>query len=47
MTVRFKTVREDFSPNLDTLKIQQVLLYIVRADAASFEVPVTHLRYTA
>jgi hypothetical protein len=47
MTVRFKTVREDFPPNLDALKIQQVLLYFVRADAASFEVPVTHLRYTA
>jgi hypothetical protein len=36
-----------FPPNLEALKIQQVLLYFVRADAGSFEVPVSHLRYTA
>jgi hypothetical protein len=47
MTVRFRTVREDFPPNIEGLKIQHVLLYFVRADGQSFEVPVTHLRYSA
>lgn len=47
MTVRFKTFHEDFPPNIDALKIQQVLLYFVRADGKSFEVPVAHLHYTA
>jgi hypothetical protein len=46
MTVRFTTVREDFPPNLDDLKIQQVVLYFARADGQSFEVPVTHLHFT-
>jgi hypothetical protein len=47
MKVLFKTVREDFPPNLGSLKIQQVLLYFARAEGKSFEVPVTQLRYTA
>jgi hypothetical protein len=47
MTVRFTTVREDFPSNVESLKIQHVLLYFVRTDAASFEVPVSQLRYTA
>lgn len=47
MTVRFTTLREDFPPNIEALKIQHVLLYFVRADATSFEVPVSQLRYTA
>ena len=47
MTVSFKTFREDFPPNIDSLKIQQVLLYFVRANGKSFEVPVNHLHYTA
>jgi hypothetical protein len=46
MTVTFKTSREDFPPNLDALKIQQVVLYFVRAKGEPFEVPVRHLRYT-
>jgi hypothetical protein len=46
MTVRFSTRREDFPPNLESLKIQQVILYFVRAAGKSFEVPVTHLRFT-
>ena len=33
--------------NIQTLKIQHVLLYFARANATSFEVPVTYLRYTA
>src|SRR5207245_4677387 len=47
MTVKFSTIREDFPPNIEALKIQQVLLYFVRADGKSFEVPVTHLYYSA
>lgn len=49
MTVRFKTAREDFPPNIDdqSLKIQHVVLCFVRADGASpLEVPVTHLQFT-
>ena len=30
MTVRFSTIREDFLPNLENLKIQHVALYFVR-----------------
>jgi hypothetical protein len=47
MTVRFTTLREDFPPNLEALKIQHVLLYFVRSTAPSVEVLVSHLRYTA
>ena len=43
MTVRFKTVSDDFPPNLENLKIQQLVLYFARADGKSFEVPVSHL----
>jgi len=47
MTVRFETVREDFPPHIEDLKIQQVVLYFARADGApSFEVSVTHLQFT-
>jgi hypothetical protein len=46
MTVRFTTRREDFPPNLAAVKIQQVVLYFARIDGLSFEVPVTHLRFT-
>ena len=47
MAVRFTTLRDDFPPNIEALKIQQVLLYFVRAGEAPVEVPVSHLRYTA
>lgn len=47
MTVRFQTMREDFPPNLETLKIQQVLLYFARSNGQTFELPVTQLRFTA
>jgi Tc toxin complex TcA C-terminal TcB-binding domain len=49
MTVRFTTlgVGLDFPPNLEVLRIQHVLLYFVRTDANSFEVPVSHFHYTA
>jgi predicted deacylase len=47
MTVRFTTVREDFPPNVDALKIQQVLMYFVTDAVATQEVPVGHLHYRA
>ena len=47
MRVGFTTLREDFPPNIEALKIQHVLLYFVRSNAMSAEVPVSHLRYTA
>ena len=43
MTVRFKTVRDDFPPNLENLKIQQVVLYFARSEGKSFEAAVSHL----
>jgi hypothetical protein len=46
MVVKFNTRREDFPPNLDGIKIQQVLLYFARATGRTFEVPVTSLRFT-
>jgi len=46
MTVKFATGRQDFPPNLDALKIQQVLMYFSRADGKSFEVPVSQFRFT-
>jgi hypothetical protein len=42
MVVRFETRREDFPPNFDELRIQQVVLAFSRADEAPFEVPVAH-----
>jgi hypothetical protein len=47
MTIVFRTIREDYPPNLLDLKIQQVLLYFVPSGAILSEVAVTHLRYTA
>src|SRR5690606_32360235 len=46
MTVRFRTRREDFPSNLESLKIAHVVLYFARASGASFEIPVTSLRFT-
>lgn len=47
MVVRFDTTRDDFPPNLDddSLKVQNLLLYFVRADGATFEMPVTYLHF--
>ena len=36
----------DFPPNLERLRIQQVVLYFSRKTGESFEVPVLHLRFT-
>jgi hypothetical protein len=52
MTVRFRTVREDFPPNIEALKIQHVVLYFARLNDQSrtngqpFEVPVIALLFT-
>jgi hypothetical protein len=46
MKVKFQTFRADFPPNVETLKIQQVLLYFVRASQKTFELPITTLRFT-
>ena len=46
MVVQFTTRREDFPPNISSLQIQQVVLYFARKDdAASYEIPVTHLHF--
>ena len=46
MTVRFTTLREDFPPNVESLKIQHLVIYFIGANATAPEVPVSHLRYT-
>lgn len=46
MKVKFQTFREDFPPNVKNLKIQQVLLYFVRASQKTFELPITTVRFT-
>ena len=46
MTVQFSIDRSDFPPNLEALKIQQVLIYFSRADGKSFEVVVNQLEFT-
>jgi hypothetical protein len=45
MTVQFTTSRGDFPPNLQDLRIQQVVLYFSRVDGATFEVSVSGLRF--
>lgn len=47
MTVRFTTLREDFPPNVEGLKIQHIVLYFISGNLTPLEVPVSHLRYTA
>ena len=46
MTVRFASFAEDFPPNIDDPRIQQVLLYFSRADGKAFEIAVAGLRFT-
>jgi hypothetical protein len=45
MTVQFVTVRQDFPPNLDDLKIKHVSLYFSRTSSESMEISVD-LRFT-
>ena len=47
MVVRFTTARQDFPPNLDDLRIQHVLLYVVRAQGRTFEISNAQLLFTA
>ncbi len=46
LVVRFRARREDFPPNIDRLRVDQLLLYVARADGADFEIPVEDLRFT-
>jgi hypothetical protein len=46
MVVTFETAREDFPPHLGSLGIQHIVVYFARKNGASFEVPVSHLRFT-
>jgi hypothetical protein len=46
MTVLFSTIREDFPPNLENLKIQHVALYFVRKEESSIEVDNVQLYFT-
>jgi hypothetical protein len=46
MAVRFSTRREDFPPNLNDLKIEQVALYFARANGKTFDVVVKYLHFT-
>ena len=45
MVARFKTRREDFPPNIEGLKIQNVVLYFARKSGSLFEIPVSYLRF--
>src|SRR6185295_6627349 len=45
MVVRFSTTRQDFPPNLEDLRIQQVFLAFVRASGTTFEVGVSSLTF--
>jgi len=46
MLAVFETQRQDFPPNLERLKIQQIVLYFARKNGSTFEIPVTALRFT-
>jgi hypothetical protein len=39
MTVRFKTTREDFLPNIDDVNMQNLLLYLAPANGQPVEIP--------
>jgi hypothetical protein len=44
MEVSFSIAREDFPPNIDGLKVRDLILYFVRRDGASFELQVENLQ---
>jgi Tc toxin complex TcA C-terminal TcB-binding domain len=46
MVVSFKTLREDFPPNVSELKIQQLTLYFNRKSGVTTEIDVQHLMFT-
>jgi len=43
MVVNFTTTRSDFPSRLQDIRIQQIILYFVKADASEFEIPVNTL----
>ncbi|WP_447969180.1 hypothetical protein [Nitrospira sp. M1] len=45
MTVRFQTRREDFPPNVEDLKIEQVVLYFACVEGQTFEMKVDKLQF--
>ena len=46
MVVRYQTRREDFPPNVSDLRLQHLILYFIRKDGETVEVPVRHLHFT-
>jgi hypothetical protein len=46
MAVRFSTRREDFPPNIENLRIENVALYFARAERKTFEIEVQALMFT-
>jgi hypothetical protein len=46
MTVKFKLDRQSFPPNLDDVRIQQVMFAVARADGQTFEISNTQLMLT-
>lgn len=46
MTVRFSTIREDFPPNLENLKIRHVALFFVRKADSTFEMANVQFHFT-
>nr|MDQ3831145.1 hypothetical protein [Candidatus Tectomicrobia bacterium] len=46
LTVRFTTVREDFPPNLNDLRLEHVILYFARASDTEPEIQVSGLYFT-
>ncbi|HSH80569.1 MAG TPA: LamG-like jellyroll fold domain-containing protein, partial [Herpetosiphonaceae bacterium] len=45
LTVQFTTTRADFPPNLEQLKVQQLMLYFARANGETAEIDVGHLHF--
>ncbi len=46
LVVSFTTQRDHFPPNLEDLRIQQIVLYFAPASEQTVEVPVNHLHFT-
>jgi hypothetical protein len=46
LVVKFRTLPQDFPPNVNGLKIQHVVLHFARRTGTAFEIPVHRLRFT-
>src|SRR6185369_5753378 len=46
MTVRFKTVPEDYPPNISDLEIEHIMLYFSGSGTSQFDVPVRYFRFS-